>query len=181
MIVGNLVSLRAVEREDLPLFRDWRNREDFRKHFREYRELNLDDQQNWFQSTVVSGNQALMFTIVLNDEMHTPIGCCGLCYINWVHRNADLSLYIGHDNAYIDQKGYAKEACELLFRYGFSELNLYKIWTEIYEFDELKMELYAQMGMRQDGLLRDNYFYNNQWWNSRILSILHTEYSYQDL
>ena len=41
MLKGRHVSLFAVEKEDLQQLRDWRNNPDFRKHFREYRELNL--------------------------------------------------------------------------------------------------------------------------------------------
>ncbi|MEG0091664.1 MAG: GNAT family protein [Oscillospiraceae bacterium] len=172
MIVGKKVSLRAVCREDLPLLMEWRNREDFRQYFREYQELNIENQQAWFENSVVRDRNTIMFTVVLNDEGHTPIGCCGLCYINWVNRFADLSLYIGKDGVYIDSEGYAKEACELLFRYGFGELNLHKLWTEIYEFDAPKNKLYLELGLHQDGLLRENYVHQGKWHNSRIMSIL---------
>lgn len=171
MIAGEKVYLRALEREDLPKLMAWRNREDFRQYFREYRELNLQNQIDWFEQHVMKDDSTLMFGIV-NNQSNELIGCCGLCYINWVNRNADLSLYIGWNNAYIDDKGYAEEACRLLFRYAFEELNLHKIWTEIYEFDMPKYKLYKKLGMSQDGLLRDNCFHNGSWHNSRIMSIL---------
>ena len=50
MITGKNVGLRAVEKEDLSLFRDWRNLTDFRRNFREVRELSLTDQEAWFES-----------------------------------------------------------------------------------------------------------------------------------
>ena len=86
-------------------------------------------------------------------------------------------LYIGYNNAYIDDKGYAYESCELLLNYGFNELGLNKIWTEIYDFDEKKKSLYDKFGFNQDGLLREHYWYDKKWWNSRILSILSKEYN----
>ena len=45
MLKGKLISLHAVEKEDLQQFRDWRNNPDFRKHFREYQELNMLQQE----------------------------------------------------------------------------------------------------------------------------------------
>jgi hypothetical protein len=108
-----------------------------------------------------------------NDEL---LGCCGLVYINWIHRHADLSLYIGWNQSYIDNRGYAREGCRLLLDYAFKELCLNKVWTEIYEFDDKKKQLYDEFNFRQDGLLRQNYFYNGKWWDSRILSILSKEY-----
>lgn len=72
--------------------------------------------------------------------------------------------------------GYAKEACELLFYYGFNQLGLNKIWTEIYEFDIKKKKLYDELGFNVDGILRENYFYDGKWWSSYILSILRNEF-----
>ena len=66
--------------------------------------------------------------------------------------------------------------CRLLFRYGFLELGLEKIWTEIYEFDEPKHALYQKLGFSQDGFLRNQYFYDGRYWNSRILSLLKNEF-----
>ena len=176
MLKGKNVSLFAVEKEDLQQLRDWRNNPDFRKHFREYRELNLTQQEKWFEEKVVADNTTLMFSIRRNDDSEL-LGCCGFVYINWVHRHADLSLYIGWEDAYIDDEGYAEESCRLLLDYGFNELCLNKIWTEIYEFDEKKKALYDKFGFQQDGLLRQNYWYKKKWWDSRILSLLTTEYN----
>jgi len=175
MLKGKLVSLHAVEREDLERFRDWRNNPVFRKHFREYRELNMKQQVDWFEEKVVRDNTTLMFSIRRSED-NKLLGCCGFVYINWVHRHADLSLYIGWKDAYIDGIGYADESCQLLLDYGFNELSLNKVWTEIYEFDEKKKRLYDKIGFNQDGLLRQNYWYDGKWWDSRILSLLNTEY-----
>jgi RimJ/RimL family protein N-acetyltransferase len=175
MLKGQMVGLAAVEREDLKELRDWRNNPEFRKHFREYRELSMADQENWYQHKVLTDPTTMMFSIrsLGNNEL---LGCCGFVYINWVHRHADLSLYIGSKNVYIDDKGVAEDASRVLLRYGFGELGLNKVWTEIYEFDTKKKALYDHIGMKQDGLLRENYFYDGKWWNSRILSILSSEF-----
>lgn len=175
MLKGNLVYLCALERTDLPYFMEWRNRPEFRKHFREYREINSDMQNSWYEKKVLGDPGTIMFAIrsVKDDEL---LGCCGLCYINWVHRNSDLSLYIGKDYAYIDELGYARESCELLFDYGFMELGLEKIWSELYEFDEKKITLYQELGMQIDGTLRNQYYYDGKWWDSKLLSILSGEW-----
>ena len=94
MLKGKHVSLFAVEKEDLQQLRDWRNNQDFRKYFREYRELNMAQQEKWFEEKVVKDNTTLMFSIRRNED-NELLGCCGFVYINWVHRHADLSLYIG--------------------------------------------------------------------------------------
>ena len=175
MLKGKKVYLCALERADLPLLMKWRNNPEFRKHFREYKEINSDMQNRWYESKVLNGNDTLMFAI-RNVETDELLGCCGLCYINWVHRNADLSLYIGKNDWYIDNMGYARESCELLFTYGFKELGMQKIWSELYEFDTRKIELYQKLGMQIDGTFRNQYFYDGKWWDSKLLAILSAEW-----
>ena len=78
-----------------------------------------------------------MFAIRRNKD-NLLLSCCGFVYINWVHRHADLSLYIGWKDSCSDDLGYAEESCKQRIEYGFSELSLNKIWMEIYEFDDKK-------------------------------------------
>ena len=171
MIKGKKVGLRAVEKEDLPFLRDWRNIVEFRKNFREVRELSLTDQEAWFDHLQKTKHINYMFTIVdLNTQK--PIGAAGLLYINWIIRSADFSFYIGDDNKYIGNDGIAKEATQLLIDYGFKNLNLNKIWMELYEFDSEKIDFFTnEFNFRQDGLLRDNCFENGRYWNSHIISL----------
>lgn len=174
MIRGKLVGLRALEKEDLIHLRDWRNIADFRKNFREVRELSLTDQENWFDHLLKTRDRNFMFGIErLSDGK--LIGTCGLLYINWVIRSADYSFYIGEEESYIDDNGWSKEATELLLSYGFDSLNLNKVWMELYEFDKKKIDFFTnQFGFKQDGILRDNCFDNGRYWNSIIISKLRT-------
>ena len=176
MIKGSLVNLTSIEKPDLPKLQEWRNNPEFRKHFREFKELTITHQEQWYLSKVVNDPTTQMFAI-RHAKDNALIGCAGLCYINWVHRHADLSLYIGWQDTYIDKDGFAEDACRALMRYGFLELGLNKLWTEIYSFDALKFELYTKLGMKQDGLLRENYWYDGKWWDSRIMSITAKDYN----
>ena len=177
MLIGKIAGLRKIEKTDLDSLKEWRNREDYRKHFREYRELNSDDQLKWYDRFVMNDPGTLMFGVI-DLKSGELVGACGLCYINWVQRNADLSLYIGKEDRYVetDEHGYAWDAMQILFRYAFEELNLHKIWTEIYVIDERKKQLFDKFGMRQDAILRDNYFYKGQFINSYIYTMLQPDF-----
>ena len=136
MLKGKYVGLRAIEESDLSQLLLWRNQPNYRRFFREYRELSQTNQRNWFDSKVLNDKSTEMFSIL---EVNTGelLGACGLCYIDWINRNADFSIYIGKDDLYIDEK-YAIEAAQIMMKYGFEELNLHKLWSEIYSFDEAK-------------------------------------------
>lgn len=177
MILGKLVGLRAVEREDLTSFRDWRNIVDFRKCFREVRELSLADQNSWFDSLQSTKHINFMFTIV-DLKTNTPIGAAGILYVNWINRSGDFSFYIGENEVYIDEDGIAQEAADLLLNYGFNNLNLNKIWMELYEFDLKKLTFFKEkFNFCIDGKLRQNCFEGGQYWDSYIISLLSSEYN----
>ena len=129
MLRGNIVGLRAVEADDLSLLLAWRNKPDFRKYFREYRELGMDQHRNWYEQKVLKDEHTRMFSIVELDTGNL-LGACGLCYIDWQNQCADFSIYIGKNDLYVDPV-YAVEAAKLMIKYGFEELNLHRLWTEI--------------------------------------------------
>jgi len=175
VIKGKKVALFNVDKGDLKQLMDWRNNAEFRKYFREYRELNTSLQERWYEEKVLRDPSTIMFSI-RGLEDNKLLGCSGLVYIDWISRHADISLYVGWKDSYIDDEGYAEESCRLLINYGFKELSLNKLWTEIYAFDKKKKKLYDKVGFKVDGVLRENYFYNGKFWNSYILSILASEW-----
>ena len=146
MLKGKYVGLRAIEESDLSQLLLWRNQPNYRRFFREYRELSQTNQRNWFDSKVLNDKSTEMFSIV---DINTGelLGACGLCYIDWINRNADFSIYIGKDDLYIDEK-YAIEAAQIMMKYGFEELNLHRLWSEIYSFDEAKKVMFDRLGFK---------------------------------
>jgi hypothetical protein len=174
MLRGEKIQLRAVEREDLARMRDWRNLPELRRNFREFRDLNLVNQEQWFTRISASATD-FMFMVERVADLE-PIGVAGLVYVSWVLRSADLSLYIGANDMYIDGPGgYAEDATRTLIRYAFGNLNLHKVWTELYSFDAKKVELFTRLGFHHDGVLRDNAFEDGRYHDSYIYSLLETE------
>ena len=82
MITNGRIGLRAVEKQDLTQLKEWRNNSDFRKYFREIRELNDTNQERWFENLNQDSN-SYFFSIVSLDTGNL-IGAGGLLYINWV-------------------------------------------------------------------------------------------------
>lgn len=164
MIKGKYSGLRSIEKSDLPKLLEWRNQPEYRLFFREYRELSSDHQLAWYNNIVLNDTNTRMFAIV---ELETGelIGACGLCYIDWVNRSADFSIYIGKDNLYIDDH-YAIDAARTLETYGFEELNLHRLWAEIYSIDEKKIKFLNQLTFINEGRLRETHWTQGQWVDS---------------
>lgn len=173
MLKARYIGLRAIEPDDLPQLLSWRNRPEFRRYFREYRELNSDMQRQWYETRVLNDPATRMFAIVdLAGER--LLGACGLCAIDWINRSADFSIYIGADNLYIDEH-FAPDAAGALIQYGFEELNLHRLWAEIYEFDTSKKRLFEHLGFHLDGLHKQTHWSNGQWHNSLFYGLIANE------
>lgn len=170
MITGELTGLRAIEEADLPQLLKWRNDPRMRRFFREYRELNATQQQNWFDAKVNGDPSIRMFAIIDLDD-NSLMGAAGLCYIDAINRNADFSIYIGADDLYIDDE-FAPDAGRALLRYGFEELNLHKVWAEIYSIDEPKQRLFYELGFEREGVHKETHFTEGKWVDSLFYGLL---------
>ena len=159
MLAGKCVGLRAIESHDLPQLLAWRNDPRLRRFFREYRELNLTQQRQWFETKVNNDPTTRMFAIVERGrdgngthgahgshggQVGRLLGASGLCYIDWVNRTADFSIYIGADGLYIDEH-LAPDAAVTMIGYGFDELGLNRLWSEIYAFDHAKTAFFERL------------------------------------
>ncbi|MEI6470533.1 MAG: GNAT family protein [Betaproteobacteria bacterium] len=172
MIKGKYTSLRAIEIEDLAQLLVWRNKPEMRRYFREYRELNNAQQIHWFEQKVNNDISTRMFSIL--DSGGKLIGAAGLCFIDWVNRSADFSIYIGLDGLYIDTK-FAPDAATAMINYGFGELGLHRIWCEIYSFDLAKIKFLKQLGFNQDGKHRESHWSESKWHDSLFYGLLSTD------
>jgi len=169
MLVGTYAILRGVELADLEQLRHWRNDPALRRNFREYREISSTDQLRWYDSIRIDNPSTRMFAIT--DLAGTLVGACGLCYIDWMRRSADFSIYLG--GCYLDD-AVAPCAARTLSEYAFRELGLHRLWAEVYEFDQVKSAFLTAIGFRLDGTLRDAHFCDGRWWNSLMFSKLIT-------
>ena len=173
MLKGNHTGLRAIEKTDLPILLNWRNQPDYRIFFREYRELSTNHQLNWYEKFVLTDPNTRMFAII-DLKTGELIGACGLCYIDWVNRSADFSIYIGKDNLYIDDV-YAIDAAKTMEKYGFEELNMHRLWAEIYSIDEKKIEFFKELQFEKEGQFKETHWTQGRWIDSLFFGKLNID------
>jgi RimJ/RimL family protein N-acetyltransferase len=177
MLKGELVGLRAIDRADLPQLLEWRNAPQLRRFFRERHELSSEDQLAWFETLGAQRGrprEMLMFAIerLADGEL---IGACGLCRIDWISATAELSLYIGMGLAYVDGQ-LASDTLGLLIAHAFDDLNLNRLWVEVYEFDRAKAALVQALGFELEGTLREHRFHAGDYHDSLMYGLLHDEH-----
>jgi len=174
MFEGKFVNLRALEEEDLKTLKIWRNSAHIRKTTREYRVLDMMHQKNWFNSMhTVYPPKDIMFGVM--DKKNKLIGVTGLTYIDWKNRHAEISVYL-HSKGWQKTKE-AKDVLNLMLWYGFGELNLHRLWAEIFSIAIENIQLFEKLGFVKEGRLREKLWRQGKWWNSTIYSKLSTEYA----
>lgn len=174
MLRGKKVNLTSVSEESLEQLRVWRNMPELRRYFREYRLISAEMQKAWF-SRMSDDPAQINFeirAIQTNENCHL-IGHCGLYYINWINRTAEFGIYIG-DNEFRGG-GFGSDALRTLIRYGFQDLNLNRIWGEVYG-NNKAIEIYRHIGFRDEGVLREAYFCDGRYWDSYMIAMIRSDY-----
>lgn len=172
MIIGEKIYLTAVNKESIKQLMNWRNNPDLRKYFREYREISDTMQESWYVNRVLNNDKQVDFEIH-DIETKKMIGHCGLYYINWVNRTAELSIYIGDED--FRGGGYGKDALKTLMNYAFKNLNLNRVWCEVFSNNEA-IQIYRKIGFVDEGKMREHHFENGQYLDSYILGLLKSEW-----
>ena len=131
-------------------------------------------QQEWYEKITSDQNQ-VNFSIK-DKTSGTLIGHCGLYYINWRANHAEFGIYIGAEE--FRGRGLGSDALRQLCKYGFEELNLNKIWCEVYS-NNASLNMYRHIGFVDEGLLRQNQYCEGEYLDSHILSMLKSEYEGQ--
>jgi hypothetical protein len=191
MLRGEKVYLKEIDPCNIEWMRQQRNDPELRKYFREWKDIGKDQQEKWYKER---GNNSHSGHVYFEIHENLPgqnmplrgwtdysiqkpssdlVGCCGLHYIDWRLRSAEFGVFLCTEAR---GKGLGKEALIMLFDYGFREMNLHKIWAEVYDSNNA-LDIYTKcLGMKVDGRLRDNQFTDGKYINSTLLSVLEDEW-----
>lgn len=116
-----------------------------RKHLDEM-EKSIDEEKNWFHFRIRS----------LSDDR--LIGIAEIKRISWTNGSGYIRLGFGAEED--RHKGYGREVLEMLLRYTFDELNLFRLTALIPEYNLTAVTLFKKMGFteevhRREALERD--------------------------
>jgi RimJ/RimL family protein N-acetyltransferase len=169
---------RELEYEDIFSIKKWRNAQ---LHvLRQMRPLTDNDQEKWFKHVTSSDNQAI-FSILeeIDVKNHRLIGYCGLVYIDFHNKRAELSFLVDPsrvNNQAIYEQDF-KTALSFLCSFGFERLKLRRIFTETFDFRTFHLSILESFGFQREGIFRKHQFTNGGCHDSIIHSILIEEWN----
>jgi RimJ/RimL family protein N-acetyltransferase len=104
---------------------------------------------------------------------HLLIGNCGVRLAMADAHQADIGYeldpkYWGH--------GYASEAAHAIADFGFSRFKLHRIWSWCVADNVGSAHVLEKLGMRREGYMRENEYYQGRWWDTLMYAILADEW-----
>ena len=103
-----------------------------------------------------------------------PIGIVGLLDVDWLNRNANISVNIGESEYW--GKGIAGEALKLLFNYAFEDLNLHKLVAGIYTPNVRSKRVFEKLGLHHEATLKEEVYVDGKYYDSEIFTLYKEEW-----
>ncbi|MDR0824115.1 MAG: GNAT family N-acetyltransferase [Prevotella sp.] len=154
MLLNNSeISLRAVEPEDLDMLYGWENSTGLWYHgntLAPYSKLVIRQYINDSLDMDIYQSRQLRLMIDLLDDI--TIGTLDLYEIDAHNRRAGVGILIDEP---FRQKGYAKQALELMHDYAFNFLYLHQLYAYIAISNERSIDLFQKTGYTEVGVLKE--------------------------
>lgn len=174
MIVKGRILLRPIENKDIVRLNEWKNDEETYKYLGGgFLPTSINQQEKWMESLIDTTGQNKRFIIC--DQNKNSIGMVGLYNINWIHRVAEVGIFIGDKNS--QGKGYAKEAYISIEGFARNYLNLRKIKLNVVLSNEKATKLWESVNFIEVGRLKDERFIDGKYMDLLIMEkfIVHSE------
>jgi RimJ/RimL family protein N-acetyltransferase len=180
MIFGERIRLRAIERDDLPIFVKWVNDPDVKQGIGIYLPYSMAEQEDWFD--VMHKRPASEHNLAIElkegtsqgEETWKMIGHCGFFNHDQRNASAEFGIMIGI-KSYWD-KGYGTEAVRLLVKHGFNTINLHRIYLRVLETNPRAIHAYEKAGFTHEGRQRQADFKNGKYIDLLVMSMLQNEF-----
>ncbi len=125
-------------------------------------EKKMDEEKNLFYFTIRSRT---------DDRL---VGKAMLEWISWSNGNAWIVLGIGSPQD--RRKGYGSQALEMLLRYAFDELNLFRVSAAIPEYNEAALGLFRKFEFMEETRRRQALYRDDRRWDLMCYGLLRSEW-----
>ncbi|MDK8182614.1 GNAT family protein [Paenibacillus sp. UMB4589-SE434] len=169
---GQHVYLRPVNQEDTESYYHLLFHSEMRRLTGTQRHFTKEQIHSYIESKAQDSTTVLL--LIAEASSDTLIGDIALQDIDSINRNANLRIAI--DAPSHQGKGYGSEAIRLMLEYGFGILNLHRIELNVFTYNDRAMHVYKKLGFKQEGVQREIIFYNHQYHDSILMSMLASEY-----
>jgi RimJ/RimL family protein N-acetyltransferase len=177
LFTGKLVRLAAIDaKQSAQAFNRWsRDSEYWRLLASEAsRPSSRRQAEAWFEKHQEKENPDEFFFSIHAIDDNRLIGDIGLDGVLWNHGDAFVGIGIGEREFW--GKGYGTEAMRLILRYAFSELNLWRVSLDVFEYNPRAIRSYEKVGFIHEGRMRQALNRAGRRWDLIFMGITRPEW-----
>jgi len=119
---------------------------------------------------IIEGNDT--FHMIIENKSGKEVGYAIIAGLESNNKSIELRRVV------IDKKnkGYGTEFLNLMKEYTFEDLRFHKIWLDFFDTNTRVESLYKRHDFKREGVLRDKYYYDDEYITMVVMSILEDEY-----
>jgi len=144
----------------------WINDQEVRQYLKVYLPVSLAEEEKWINQLGNNEHNMLLAIETLEGE---HIGNMGLHRISWKDGTAVTGALIGEKKYW--GKGYGTDAKMSLLNYAFNSLNLRKICSNVYAFNQRSVAYSLRCGYQIEGRLKKHIFKNGRFHDQVMLAV----------
>jgi RimJ/RimL family protein N-acetyltransferase len=178
LLSSKRIVLRAIEREDVKLIHKWQNDEEVMRLARSQPDhvISMEALSAELDKQIKGEDPTVRRYGIEEKSSGKLIGWCSIRLNSWAGRytSAEVGLAIGERGRM--RKGYGTEVTGLLLKECFEQLSLHRVGWWTYDENEGSIVLAKKMGFKEEGRLRENVFFDNQFHDTVVLGLLKSEF-----
>lgn len=169
---GNQIYLRAIEPEDLSFLHEVENDERIWELSHTQTPYSRYVLKQYLENAHQDIYEAKQLRLVISDLEDHSIGLIDLFDFDFKNRRAGVGILIKELED--RQRGFGREALQLLIDYSFSHLHLHQLYCNINEDNQASVNLFVQLGFEIVGKKRDWNFTGSTYKNEYLLQLIKT-------
>lgn len=163
---GNIVSLRALEPEDLQFLFDTENDESFWEVSNTQTPFSKFLLKQYLENAYLDIFEAKQLRLIIQENLNKkPVGMIDLFEFNPQHKRAGIGVLV-HEK--YQKNGFASEAIQLLIDYSFTHLNLHQLFANITSDNKKSIALFKKHNFIKVGIKKD-WTYSNGTFKDELL------------
>ena len=167
---GEYVFLRAIEHEDADFIMATENDESFWEISNTQTPFSRHIIEQYVKNAYKDIYEVKQLRLIIETNIGVKLGMIDLFDFDFKNKRAGVGVLI--KNTEDRQKGYGKEALQLLVNYSFNRLHLHQLYCNISEDNTQSLKLFENAGFNKVGLKKDWNFSDGKFKNEFLLQLV---------
>lgn len=175
-IYGKRILLREYQEEDFRYIRKWVNDPAITDYLSDVflYPHSIMNTESFLNAMIEGGNPGTRGFVIGDMQTGKYIGQIDMFHIDWKNRCAEIGLVIGSQENL--NKGYGREAINLLLDFAFHRMNLHRMELEVHDYNLRGYRCYQSCGFREEGRQRQKFFHKGIYRDKIQMGILKEEF-----